>query len=118
MAATTLTPIAPGTGWATTGTTVTWTAVDTTNGNQFLSTGREILHYKNTDGAAAHTLTITSQNDSPFNRKGDFSQSIALSAEGCTQMLPKAGWADGSSMVQIPASNDSHFQFWVETVPS
>jgi hypothetical protein len=43
--------------------TLTTTAMDASNGNSYVATGRETLLFENTD-TAAHTITITSVPDS------------------------------------------------------
>ena len=118
MATVTLTALAPGTGWGTTGSLVTWTTADGSSDYQFFSTGREVLHYK--VGTGPVTLTVTAQPDSPAGRHaaGDnLVQSVATGVEGMTQMFPRSGWANAAGYVVIPAP-DANFSFWVELIPN
>jgi hypothetical protein len=115
MATVTLAPVVPGTGWAKTGTPITWTVADGTSDYQFFSTGREVLHYLVATGPV--TLTVTSQPDSPAGRLGDFVQAVATGVEGMTQMFPRNGWANAAGYIKI-AAPDTNFSFWVEQMPA
>jgi|SRR5579859_5000698 len=115
MPFTTLTPIvAPGP-FDTAGVVVAATAYDVANGNQFVSTGREILIINNTD-VGAHTFTVNSTPDQE-GRTGNLTQSVGASARYVTQMFPVEGWANGSGMITIPSGQDSHFMLAVVRFP-
>lgn len=60
MARTTITPTEAPAAAPLTTTTLTWTAGDVANGNQFAHTGREVLLAKNT-GVGARTITFQSK---------------------------------------------------------
>jgi hypothetical protein len=76
MARTTLTPIVLPGPWSTTAQPITFTPADTTNNNQFLATGQEILLVRNT-GASAASFTVLSVPDSPYGRIGHLTQSVS-----------------------------------------
>jgi hypothetical protein len=102
--------------YATDGVAITWVAADTTNGNEFTSTGREILLVRNTDGANPHTVTVTSQPD-PYNRTGDIaSDSIAANGFVAYQQFPRAGWATTSGVIEVDG-DDAQLEFAVLRLP-
>lgn len=113
-----LTVQAHGTGWQETGTVVNWTTASGSDDYRWFSTGREILHFKCATGP--HTLTVTSQPDSPYGRHGtsnDFAQAVASATEYVSQMFPRAGWADSTGYINIPAPS-AQLSFWVEAAPN
>lgn len=97
--------------FAATGAALTMNAVDTVNGNSLVSTGTEMLVIQNTDGAGAHTFTVTSQAD-PQGRTGDWSMSVPLSSFVITQRFPQTGWAVGG-LIKTPSSNNTNFKVGV-----
>jgi len=97
---------------------VLWTAADATNGNAFISTGRETLHAINT-AAGTGTVTITSQPD-PYNRTRTIGP-ITLATSGSAgsevvfQKFPQLGWATGD-LILVSASATT-VQFYVAQDP-
>jgi hypothetical protein len=99
------------------GTAVTWTAWDSGQGNRFLCTGREILLARNTNGASAETVTVTSQADDK-GRTGDIdADSIPANGMHVYQKFPLAGWADSSNYVNVDGST-TDVEFAVLRLPS
>jgi hypothetical protein len=85
--------------------TVTPVALDATNGNSFTATGREVLIIQNTD-ASAHTLTITSVNDSLGRADSSLtSYSVAASGFAAIQMNTLAGWIQPTGVVNMTTSS-------------
>ncbi len=110
----------PGGAYATAGTVVTWTTSSGTDDYRYISSGREIVHFKCATGP--HTLTVTAQPISPSGRPlsgaGDnFAQAAASSTEYTSQMFPRPGWADTLGYVNIPAPS-AQLSFWIERVPA
>lgn len=86
------------------GLNLTFTACDATNGNSFVSTGREVLLVQNS-GGSAYTFTITSVAD-PFGRTDTSltAYSLAASAVAAIQMKYQPGWAS-SGVISMTCSN-------------
>ncbi len=110
----------PGAGYATSGTITTWTTASGTDDYRFISSGREIVHFKCATGP--HTLTVTAQPVAPTGRPlsgaGDnFAQAAASSTEYVSQMFPRPGWADTNGYINMPAPS-SQLSFWIERVPA
>lgn len=83
--------------------TVTMTAADVTNKNQFPLTGREIVIIQNTD-TVARTVTITSTPD-PQGRTRDISAvSIAAGAIAVVGPFGLPGWIQTDGMLYLEAS--------------
>lgn len=115
MARTSLTAISAPGGNATTGTAFSYTAADVANGNSFKSTGKEIVVAKNTDGAVAHTVTISSTAD-PYGRTGDVSQSIAANGIYVFGPFPTTGWIQSDGKIYLSGDNAA-LEFQVITLP-
>jgi len=105
LARTTLTKTnAPG-HYATTGQALTFTAADVTNGNQFKATGKELLIARNTNGATAYYVTISSVPD-PYGRTGDISQySIPADETHIFGPFPITGWQQSDGYIYVNAEN-------------
>ena len=105
MARTTLTKTnAPG-HYATSGQTLTFTAADVTNGNQFKATGKELLIARNTDDATAYSVTVSSAPD-PYGRTGDISQhSIPPLETHIFGPFPVLGWQQSDGYIYVDAEN-------------
>jgi len=111
MARTTITVItAPGS-YASGGASITWTAADVTNKNQWRPTGNDIVIARNTDAAAAHNVTITSAPD-PYGRKGDISQSIPASGYMVFGPFKSMGWEQTDGYIYLEA-DDAQVEFVV-----
>lgn len=118
MARSTLTKtVAPG-GYAAAGVALTIaasTGASGSSGNQFVSTGKELVIAQNTD-ASPHTVTITSSND-PFGRAGTITaESIAAGAFHIFGPFPTPGWQQGDGMVYLEAT-DITVKFAVVVLP-
>jgi hypothetical protein len=104
MVRTALTPTAVPEATATDGVTVTMTAADTVNQNEFVWTGREIVIAHNTSADTAYTVTITSQPDA-LGRVGHITaDSLAFGAIHVYPKFPSEGWVVGGK-VQLEANN-------------
>lgn len=105
MARTTLTKTtAPGF-YSNTGTTVTFTAADTVNGNQYLATGRELVIARNT-GGSTYSLTIQGSPD-PYNRSSVAVKNIASGETAVFGPFPNLGWQQSDGYVYLDASSSS-----------
>lgn len=88
---------------------ITFTACDATNGNSFISTGREILIAQNTD-SATHTFTVTPVAD-PYGGTNTTLTTYTLAATGSTgsysavQMKSQIGWISGGVINMTCSSN-------------
>lgn len=115
MPRTTLTKTTSPGPYPTTVQTVTMTAADTTNKNQFALTGREIVIIQNTD-TVARTVTITSTTD-PQGRTGDISAvSLAAGAIAVVGPFGLPGWIQTDGMLYLEASAAT-VKFGVVTLP-
>lgn len=84
---------------------ITFTASDTTNGNSFPATGKEILLIQNTD-ASAHTFTVTSVAD-PLGRTDTSLTSYSVPANSIAgiQMSQLGGWIQSNGNVNLASSS-------------
>jgi len=79
---------------------ISFEAGDDTDGNYYISTGREIVMATNT-GSSSNTITITSSDD-PYLRDDDISAySISGGSYAAIGPLQRTGWANGSGQVNI-----------------
>lgn len=101
MAETAISVTTPPSRWSSTGSALTMTAVDNTNGNKFLASSSQILLVQNTSGGSL-TFQLTSQPDSRTGRSGNVSQSLAA-GEIRIFRLTEDGWANDSGYVLIPS---------------
>lgn len=76
--------------WSSTGTAVTETAADASNGNKTASCGRLMLIARNS-GGTTRSVTITSAPDNRLGRSGDASRSLAA-GETAVFFLTRDGW--------------------------
>lgn len=91
-------------------------AADVANGNEFRATGREFVLVRNTDGAAPHNVTVTSQPASRTGRLGSISAvSIAADAFVAFQIFPRDGWEAGG--VILISADDAQIEFAVVRLP-
>jgi hypothetical protein len=83
---------------------LTFTACDATNGNSFVSTGREVLLVQNS-GGSTYTFTVNSVADN-FGRTDTSltAYSLAASAIAAIQMKYQAGWMSGTT-ISMTCSN-------------
>lgn len=88
------TPIDPG-----------YEAADVANGNEFRSTGRELVLVRNVDGVAPHNVTVTSQPASRTGRLGHITATvIPLNGFMVFQIFPRDGWESGG-LIAISGDN-------------
>jgi hypothetical protein len=83
-----------------------FTACDVANGNDFVSTGRELILVQNS-GAAPYTVTVTSVLDEK-NRTGDVGPyTLAAGEFACITagLTLLRGWRQSTSKIKISASN-------------
>jgi hypothetical protein len=84
---------------------VTPVAMDATNGNSFVATGREILLIQNTD-ASAHTFAITSVADALGRSDSSLSAySVPANSFVAIQMNTLAGWIQPTGVVNMTTSS-------------
>ncbi len=101
----TVTPVDPG-----------FVAADAVNGNSFRCTGKELIWVRNTDGAAPHNVTVTSQPASRTGRLGDITAAvIPLSGERVFQILPVDGWEVGG--LCFISADDAQIEFAIIRYP-
>jgi hypothetical protein len=83
---------------------LTFTACDTTNGNSFVSTGREVLLVQNS-GGSTYTFTVTSVPDA-LGRSDTSLTAYSLTAGtiAAIQMKYQTGWVSGTS-ISMTCSN-------------
>jgi hypothetical protein len=87
-----------------TGTALTMTAADTSNLNEFVAAGKDLIVAHNT-GASSYTITVTSAAD-PYGRTKDISTvSIAAGAYMVFGPLELTGWQQGDGRIYLQASN-------------
>ncbi len=116
MARTTLTKYTLAGGYDVSGVDFTWTTCDWTSGNEFASTGREVLMVKATGGDAV--VTVTSVAD-PLGRTGDV-DSFSVSSGYFRAFGPykQAGWMQSSDGMIYVDGADANVELCVIIVPS
>lgn len=77
-----------------------WQALSAGADDTFISTGREILLFRNDDGAAPVVVTVTSEND-PQGRTGDTTLSVPVGEYAVSQLFPRVGWAASTGLISI-----------------
>lgn len=82
---------------------ITPVACDSSNGNSFTSTGREILVAYNSD-TVVHTVTVASVADA-FGRTGDTTKNVNGGAYYIFQMFPPAGWRQTDGTIHVTCSD-------------
>jgi hypothetical protein len=84
--------------------TLTFTACDNTNGNSFVSTGREVLLVDNTAGSAG-TFTVTSVPDSLGRSDTSLTAySVAAAGVAAVQMKYQTGWIQTGGTINLTCS--------------
>jgi hypothetical protein len=84
---------------------VTLESADTTNGNQFVATGREVIRAENR-GTAAHTVTIESVADE-YGRTQDIQQSLSSSARVQIGPMELHGYEQSDGNIYLSATNST-----------
>ncbi|MCA0314223.1 MAG: hypothetical protein LCH63_10345 [Candidatus Melainabacteria bacterium] len=83
---------------------VAFTAADVSNGNSFVSTGREYIFAQNS-GASPYTVTITSAPDE-LGRTNDIdAYSLGASEFLCVGPVKQRGWKQSDGKIYINAEN-------------
>lgn len=110
--------LAPGS-YGIAGVTLTETAADTSNFNQFLMTGAELLLARNSNaGSTAHTVTITSVTDDRGRAGTITAESIAAgAAHAFGPFTKKLGWAQSNGYLYFQA-NHAEILFSVIQLPT
>jgi len=87
--------------------TVTMTACDTVNGNQYTYTGRDVLLMQNTD-TSAHAITINTIAD-PYGGTNTTLTAYSLPASSISaiQMKFAQGWLQSGGVIQIAACSSN-----------
>lgn len=92
-----------------------WTAADNTNGNSFVSTGRELVLVQNTD-SSGHTVTVTSVPDQT-NRSGDITAyAVAAGVFDALPYFAGTGWRQSDGTIHLSA-NSALIKFAVLRLP-
>ena len=92
--------------YSTTGTVLTLTAADTTNGNHIAANGQPIcIVAQNTSTNTAYTVTITSVAANLSARTGDVSAQSLAAEEIRMFRLAADGWANTSNQYVLSANN-------------
>jgi hypothetical protein len=116
MPRTILTPTLVPKDYATDGVLITFTAWDSTNGNRFQCTGRELLIARNVSTDTARTVTITSQPDDQGRTGNITADSLAFGTMHVYPLFPLSGWADTSGYIAVDGSAVD-IQFAVLRIP-
>lgn len=103
MPRTALTTTAAPSKWSTTGVALTQAAADVGNGNQFTSSGNDLLIVQNT-GGSPYTVTISSVPDA-LGRTGDVTTQSLAAGEIRVFWLPALGWQQADGKIYVSASN-------------
>lgn len=86
--------------------TLTFTASDTSNGNAFTSTGKEILIIQNTD-ASPHTFTVTSVGDALGRSDTSLTNySVAANSFSMLYCSTIAGWKENTGQIFLTSSSN------------
>lgn len=104
MARTPLTPVEVNGPYDATLSTVTWTAADVANKNQFTLTGRELILIHNADGVSAHNIVLTSIAD-PYGRTGNVSASVAANGYRAFWIGALTGWLQSDGKFYLEADS-------------
>lgn len=91
--------------YSTTGTDLTMTAADTTNGNHVAMDATNIVLVAHNTGASTRTVTVTSTALPPSNRLGSISAVNITAGTIKTIFLTKAGWADTNNQIAFSANH-------------
>lgn len=106
MARATLTKVDAPARWSLTGIVVTMTAANTTDKNQFVCSGDDLLIVQNS-GATPYTVTITSVADPRTGRVGDVTALSLAAGEIRVFRLSAIGWKQTDGYVYLEANNAS-----------
>lgn len=93
---------------------LTFAATDLANGNQFASTGKEVIVVRN-DDASSQSITLKSVND-PYGRSGDLVKAIAANAYAMIGPVSDIGWKQTDGNIYIDTT-DVDLMIAVITIP-
>lgn len=97
-------------------TAINWTAADVANGNSFTLTGREVLLIRNTDGALARNITLTSIADL-FGRLGTITnEAVPVGGFRVFGPVDTPGWQQADGKFYLSADNAA-IQFAILRLP-
>lgn len=91
--------------YSTTGTAATLTAADVANGNHIASAKNILVLAHNTDGAATHSVTITSAADANLGRTGSVTAQALAIDEVRYFFLTADGWTDTNDQYLISSDH-------------
>lgn len=95
----------------------TFTAADTSNLNEVVLSGREILLVYNSDGTNPYTFTVTSVADA-LGRTGDITTySLAAGEYGVVGPFPVIGWSQSNGKLYFQGSNAA-IKFAIIKIPN
>lgn len=86
------------------GVTLTMTAADSSNGNQFVASGKDLLVIHNT-GGSDYTFTVTSAADERGRTKDITTETITAGTYKIVGPLELMGWRQSDGYVYVSASN-------------
>lgn len=96
---------------------LTMTAADTSNQNQFVASGRDLVIAHNT-GGSAYTVTITSKEDPHYGRLGTITTySIGAGEIAIFGPFKRPGWVQSDGYVYLEASNAA-VDFGIAALPA
>ena len=83
---------------------LTMAAADVVNGNQFVSTGRDLLIARNS-GGSAYYVTVSSSED-PYGREGDITQyDVGAGEVAIFGPFKRPGWVQSDGYIYVDAEN-------------
>ena len=83
---------------------ITWTAVDVSNGNRFVPSGRDLILFYNSHASNAYTCTVTSAADE-LGRTLDVTYTLQAGEVGCFGPYQQLGWRQSDGYVYITGEN-------------
>lgn len=83
---------------------LTWTASDTSNGNQFSLQDGDVVLARNVHASNSYPVTVKSVTD-PFGRTGDLTQTIGPGSYAALAQFRRVGWAQAAGALYIEASS-------------
>ena len=116
MPRTTLTPVSVPTPYAIVPVEAVFTVGDQVNGNQFVSTGRELVLVRNTDAGGAHTVTVTSVANSKGRTGHITAFSVPASKEYILPFFAMDGWKQTNGYIYLDMST-TDISFCVQRLP-
>jgi hypothetical protein len=84
--------------------TITFTACDVANGNDFPFQGNELIFARNVNGATPRNVTLTSVKDG-LNRTGDVTRQIAANGFAVFEARSLEGWLQSDGKFWLSGDN-------------